>query len=151
VQTNDPKVFTLGIGNDSWMSYKWCGFRSQGQEMQKHISRDRVAGVSLHSYLVILCMQLNTNSRNVWVKKLACRVSGGLREVWCPYPREVPRYGAVGGIDAISTEWWRTQRVDSSLHDFTAGAHVLSFQMCRRNQSGSSVDMYLQLKMWTVA
>ena len=30
-ETNDPKVFKFGVGNDLGISYKWCGLGLKGQ------------------------------------------------------------------------------------------------------------------------
>ena len=55
-ETNDPKVFKLGIENDLGISYKCYGFKVKSSKIKvtgstaKHIECDRVAGVSLYLY-----------------------------------------------------------------------------------------------------
>jgi len=67
-------------------------------------------------------------------------LTGRLWEVRRTYSRKVPWHGAVGGVDTISTEWRREERFHCSVHDLPTGVDVLPFQMCWRNQPGSSVD-----------
>jgi len=54
-QTNDPKVFKLGIGNDLDMLLRLKGQgQSQGQKVQKYIEGTRMAGISYVLYQVPL-------------------------------------------------------------------------------------------------
>jgi len=69
-------------------------------------------------------------------------LTGGLREVRRAHSSEVSWHGAASWTNSVPAEWRGTQRLHRSVHDFTAGADTLPFQMCRRNQPGLRMLCY---------